>query len=165
MRYLDGPEITVEIEIDAPIATVWALVTDVDLPARFSDEFRGAFWLDGQDGPALGARFQGRNENERLGQWEVVCTVDDFEPERRFGWAVGDESAPAARWRFELEPIGSKTMLRQWARMGPGPSGLTPMIAARPEREEAIVEMRLGMWKPNMEATVKGIKALAEATE
>jgi hypothetical protein len=164
MRYLDGPEITVEIEIAAPVETVWGLVTDIDLPARFSNEFRGASWLDGIGAPSLGARFRGWNENERLGGWEVVCTVDDFEVGRCFGWAVGDVSAPAARWRFELERTAAGTRLRQWARMGPGPSGLTPMIAANPEREEAIVEMRLGMWRPNMEATLRGIKGLAEAT-
>jgi hypothetical protein len=163
MRYADGPEMTVSIEVDAPPSTVWDLVTDIDLPARFSNEFRGAEWLDAPDGPALGATFRGRNET-RHANWEVVCTVTEFEFERRFGWAVNNVAAPAARWRFELEPIGSGTLLRQWAKMGPGPSGLTPMIEANPEREEAIVEMRLGMWKPNMEATIAGIKALAEGT-
>ena len=164
MRYADGPEMTVSVEIAASVATVWDLVTDIDLPARFSDEFLGAEWLDGAAGPALGARFRGRNEIRRIGGWEVVCTVTEFESERRFGWAVGDVAAPAARWRFELEPRGSGTLLRQWAHMGPGPSGLTPRIEAHPEREESIVEMRLGTWKRNMESTIGGIKALAEGS-
>jgi len=162
MRYADGPEMIVSVEIEAPVATVWGLVTDINLPARFSDEFQGAEWLDAPHGPALGATFRGRNHIQRIGGWEVVCTVTEFESERRFGWAVGDLAAPAARWRFELEPIGSGTLLRQWAHMGPGQSGLTPRIEAHPEREEAIVEMRLETWKRNMEATIGGIKALAE---
>jgi len=42
VRYEDGPTVEVEVLIDAPIETVWALVTDINLPSRFSDEFRGA---------------------------------------------------------------------------------------------------------------------------
>ena len=44
MRYEDGPTAQVEILIDAPIEEVWQLVTDIDLPARFSNEFAGAAW-------------------------------------------------------------------------------------------------------------------------
>jgi len=42
VRYEDGPTVEVEVLIDAPIETVWALVTDINLPSRFSDAFRGA---------------------------------------------------------------------------------------------------------------------------
>lgn len=47
--------------------------------------------------------------------------------------------------------------------MGPGPSGLTPVIEQMPEHEEAIVATRLEEWTTNMTATVEGIKDLAEA--
>ena len=50
MRYEEGPTAKAEVVIDAPLARVWELVTDINLPARFSDEFRGATWID--DGPA-----------------------------------------------------------------------------------------------------------------
>ena len=54
---------TVRIQrlLPGPIERVWALVTDIDLPARFSSEFQGATWLD--DGPAVGARFVGHNHH------------------------------------------------------------------------------------------------------
>lgn len=161
VRYADGPTVEVEVEVGAPPWVVWDLVTDIGLPARFSSEFQGAEWLDGA-GPALGARFRGRNRHPAVGEWAVTCTVVDHQPGRRFGWLVGDPDAPAAAWRFELEPVAAGTRLRQWARMGPGPSGLTPMIEARPDREEQIVAGRCAEWRANMEATVAGIKALAE---
>lgn len=162
VRYADGPTETVEVDIAAPISEVWALVTDLDLPAGFSDEFQGADWLDGAEGPALGARFRGHNRHRAIGEWTTVCTVTAFEPRRVFGWDVGEIDAPAASWRFELEPRASGTLLRQWARMGPGPSRLTPAIAARPDREEQIVARRREEWRRNMTATVEGIKDLAE---
>ena len=85
------------------------------------------------------------------------------EPERVFAWVVGDTDAPSAEWRFVLEPAGGRTLLRQWMRMGPGPSGLSPAIAARPDKEDRIVARRLDEHRANMQATVDGIKRLAEA--
>ena len=95
--------------IDAPPAAVWQLVCDIQTPAEFSSEFQGGQWLDGATGPALGARFRGRNFHEARGTWETVSTICEFEPERVFGWAVGDPEVPAARWRFSLEPDGAGT--------------------------------------------------------
>jgi uncharacterized protein YndB with AHSA1/START domain len=163
MRFADAPEVEVETTITAPPSAVWPLVTDIQLPATFSPEFQGADWLDGADGPAPGARFQGRNRNENIGEWQVVCTVTDCVVERSFGWIVGDADAPIAAWRFDLQPTDDGgTVLRQWARMGPGRSGVTMMIDAYPDKEERIVEGRVAAWQRDMMANLAGIKALAE---
>jgi uncharacterized protein YndB with AHSA1/START domain len=164
MRFADTPEVQVETTIAAPPSAVWPLVTDIQLPATFSPEFQGAEWLDGADGPAPGARFHGRNRNDAIGEWQVTCTVTDFEPERTYGWTVGDLDEPMARWRFDLEPTDDGgTLLRQWARLGPGQSGVTMMIERYPEKEERIVEGRIDAWRRDMTANVAGIKDLAEA--
>jgi uncharacterized protein YndB with AHSA1/START domain len=163
MRYQDGPTTQVEVLVDAPPGRVWRLVTDVELPARFSNEFKGAKWLDEATGPAVGARFQGRNEHPAIGAWESTSVVVVCDPEHTFGWDVQGGDSAAASWRFELEPAGAGTRLRQWARMGPAPSGLTAAIEARPDKEERIIERRLAEWTRNMQATVEGIKALAES--
>jgi hypothetical protein len=141
---------------------VWSLVTDIDLPARFSNEFQGAEWLDGTE-PALGARLVGRNSHAAVGEWETTCTVEWFEPHRTFGYAVNDPESPAAKWRFNLESVGQGTRLTMWAQMGPGGSGISYFIHKYPEREEEIIANRLVEWQSNMEATLAGIKALAEA--
>jgi len=161
VKYADGPRAEVTIEIDAPPAAVWALVTDVDLPARFSDELQGAEWIDGAE-PALGSRFRGTNRHPLAGEWTTESTIVEFDPERAFAWAVGYLDDVAATWRFSLEPTGDGTRLTMSARMGPGPSGLTPAIEARPDREDDIVDRRLGEWRANMTATVEGMKELAE---
>jgi hypothetical protein len=75
---------------------------------------------------------------------------------------VEDIDNPAATWRFALETSSTGTRLAMWAQMGPGPSGVTYIIAQSPEREEEIVARRLDMWLDNMRATVAGIKNLAE---
>lgn len=161
MRYADTPETEVAVDIAAPAERVWALVRDIALPARFSSELQAAEWLD--DGPALGARFVGRNEHPAIGAWQTTCTVTRYDEGRVFEWSVGDVTAPAARWRFEVEPTPGGCRLRQWARMGPGRSGLTPAIERMPEKEERIVARRLEEWRTNMAANLEGIKALAEA--
>jgi uncharacterized protein YndB with AHSA1/START domain len=162
VKYADGPTTEVEVEVEAPVERVWALVTDIDLPARFSSEFQGAHWLD--DGPAVDARFVGRNQHPAAGTWETTCVVTECTWHRTFEWAVGDPGFPSARWRFDLEPqAGGGTRLRQWMQMGPGPSGLTPAIEAMPDKEERIIARRLEEHRANMGATLAGIKELAES--
>src|SRR5262245_44687958 len=146
MRYADGPSVEVEIRIDAPPSRVWTFVSDIGLPARFSEEFQGAEWVDGgpseSGGPSLGARFLGTNQHSARGEWQTTSVLVAFEPERVFAWAVGDPEHPSASWRYELEPDGDATLLRHGCVLGPGPSGLSMVIDQMPDREERIIERR-----------------------
>lgn len=167
-KYADCPTVEVETVVDAPVPAVWSLVTDIGTPARFSAEFQGAEWLDGATGPAVGARFLGRNVHPVAGSWQTVCTIVDCEPLRRLGYTVDglagrEQEDPAAAWRFELEPESvSRVRLRYWARIGPGPSLLSRVIDAEPAGERRIVAGRLAELRRNMTATVRGIKDIAE---
>jgi hypothetical protein len=163
LRYTDCPTTEAELLIDAPLAMVWQLVCDIQTPARFSSEFQGGEWLDGATGPALGARFRGHNFHEARGSWQTESTICEFEPERAFGWAVGDLARPAARWRFILEPAGSSIRVTQWMQMGPGESGISQLIQQMPDKEHRILRRRLAEHHANMAATLAGIKSLAEA--
>lgn len=162
VKYADGPTAQVEATIAAPRSTVWDLVADINTPASFSEEFQRAEWVD-EGGPALGARFTGHNRHEAVGEWSVPCTITAYEPGNVFEWTVGQIENKVARWRFELAETDDGSTLRFSAEMGPGPSGLTPVIERMPDREEAIVAARLAEWTANMTATVDGIKNLAEA--
>jgi uncharacterized protein YndB with AHSA1/START domain len=163
VRFADGPTVEVDVHIAAPPSVVWELVTDITVPARFSQELQSVEWLDGATGPAFGARFAGRNRHDAGGSWETVSKVTVLDPQRAFAWAVGDPSHPSATWRFDLSPEGSGTRLRQQVRLGPGPSGLTRVIASMPDKEERIIAGRREEHRRNMTATVQGIKELAEA--
>ena len=160
MRYEEGPTAHAEVLIDAPLDRVWKLVTDINLPAQFSNELRGATWID--DGPAMGARFAGRNWHQAMGEWETVSIVNRFEPMWEFGWCVTDVDEPSSTWWFELEQQPDGVRLSQRARMGPAPSGLSIAITAMPDKEERIVARRLEEVEANMRATLEGIKNLAE---
>jgi len=160
VKYADSPTVVVDVLVHAPIERVWALVTDIDLPAQFSSEFLGATWLDA--GPCLSARFTGRNHHPSIGDWETTSTVSRYEPNRVFGWDVTDPDNPSASWWFELEQEADGVRLRQGTRMGPAPSGLSVAITAMPDKEERIVARRLEELERNMRATIEGIKQLAE---
>jgi hypothetical protein len=67
-----------------------------------------------------------------------------------------------ATWGFEVDPGRDAVTVRQWARMGPDPSGLSIAIDAMPEKEGRIISRRLGEWRTNMEANLAGIKGLVE---
>ena len=151
--------------VEATRAEVWALVTDINVPARFSGEFLGAEWADAEasdSGPRLGARFVGRNQHVSRGEWETTSWVNRYEPLREFGWAVSDPDHPSATWWFELAGSDGAVRLRHSARMGPAPSGVTSAIEAMPDKEERIVARRLEEWERNMRATLEGIKKQAE---
>ena len=164
VKYADGPSTEVAVDIDASARAVWSLVSDINVPGAFSEEFERAEWLDA--GPALGATFRGYNRHPRVGEWNVVCTVTAFEPDRVFEWTVGDVDFKAARWRLEVEPVGSsECRLAFRSEIGPAPSGLTPAIERMPDREEDIVARRMSEHRANMLRTIEGIKALAEGDD
>jgi Polyketide cyclase / dehydrase and lipid transport len=159
----DCPTAEVSVLIAATAREVWPLVCDIRLPARFSSEFQGAEWVDGAAGPALGARFLGRNYHPARGGWETTSTICEFRPEQTFGWSVGSPDLPAARWRFVLEPEAGGVRLTQWVQLGPGPSGISLLIESMPDKESRILRRRLAEHRANMEATITGIKSIAEA--
>jgi carbon monoxide dehydrogenase subunit G len=160
MRYADGPTVEVTRRIAASPDAVWQLVSDINVPARFSSELTGAEWVGDASVGALGACFEGHNRHDAIGSWTTTSTVVGFEPGRTFAWAVGDVADPSATWRFDLEPDGDGTLVTFAARIGPGPSGLTPAIEAMPDKEERIIARRLEEFRRNMETTLDGIASL-----
>ncbi|RCW45853.1 polyketide cyclase/dehydrase/lipid transport protein [Halopolyspora algeriensis] len=173
MREGNSPRVECEVHVEADPDRVWELVTDIELPARFSPELQRVRWLDGADRLGLGARFEGHNCNQALGQWRTVSQVVELEAPRAFAWAVldpdgrygngaTDPQAPMATWRFDLTPAAGGTRLRHAARLGPARSGLDLAIEDIPDKEDAIIEHRLADLRAAMQETLHGIKALAE---
>jgi nitroreductase len=159
----DGPGMVVEVDIGAPVGAVWERVVDIDLPARFSEEFTGARWADGVDGPGVGAKFIGSNTHPTIGEWEVPCFVDRYVEHEEFGWVTSDLDNPGARWRFELSSIAGATRLRFAVDLGPGPSGISVAIEAMPDREPRILFRRMEEHRANMQRVIDGIKEMVES--
>ncbi|MFC4000570.1 SRPBCC family protein [Prauserella oleivorans] len=169
----DGLTAECELLVAADAATVWELVTDIHLPARFSPELRHVRWLDDAAGPRLGATFEGHNENGLLGAWRTVSVVTELDAPRAFEWAVCDAdgrfgppvvdpASPMARWRFDLTPADGGTSLRHWVRLGPARSGISLAVDRAPDRAGEIVQQRLGMLRNGMASTLRGVRDLAQ---
>jgi hypothetical protein len=163
MKYADGPVAEATIHVAAPPARIWELLSDISVVAGLSRETQEVWWLDGAGGPSVGARFAGRNFHEAAGEWTTESTVVVSDPGRAFQWDVGRPGAPTASWGYDLSPSSDGTEVRGWARMGPGPSNLTAAIERMPEKEERIVARRLAEFRTGIEATLAGVKSLAEA--
>ncbi|WP_069164705.1 SRPBCC family protein [Nocardia altamirensis] len=160
MRYRDCPTVEVAERIPCDPAIAWALVTDIELPARCSDELESVAWEGAVDRVEPGARFRGHNRHSAFGEWQTVCEVVEVEPERRWVWNVfGYDGGISATWGFEIDPAREGVIVRQWGRMGPGPSGLTPAIVASPELEGRIVARRLEEWANGMRANLAYVRA------
>lgn len=162
-RYADKPTVEVRIWIDAPPARVWGLVSDIKRMPTMSSELQSVEWLDGANRAAVGARFAGRSKHEELGEWQTISHVVDFEPERVFGWAVGNPVEPSALWRFWLKPKDGGTELSEWMQIGPGRSGLSFVIDRMPDKEQKIVFVRMRELERNITVTLARLKTLAEA--
>ncbi|GAA0604494.1 SRPBCC family protein [Sporichthya brevicatena] len=161
MRYRDCPTTECSTRVAAPPEAVWELVTDITLPARFSPELKAAEWLDGATGVAVGNRFRGHNCNDVMGDWSTTCLVSEVEEGRRWVWqVVYEDGEVSSSWGFEVEPGRDATTVRQWGRMGPGPSGLTPAILAMPDKEGRIIARRLAEWRAGMTANLDGLAQL-----
>lgn len=158
-KFADGPVVEVSIDIAASPERVWELVTDINIEGQFQDEFQSAHWVNG--GPFLGAEFRGLNaQGER--QWETSSWITAFEEGRVFGWAVEDVDNPGATWTYTLTPTDAGTTCNFHRRLGPGPSGMTSIIAKYPDREEEFIEKRDAVHRANMTAVLEGIRDLAQ---
>jgi uncharacterized protein YndB with AHSA1/START domain len=156
------PSLEVSITVAAPPGKVWTLVSDITRVGDWGGECVRAEWMEGAEGPAVGARFLGHQVRQGR-EWESVSVVMEAEPGVSFAWAVGDPENPSATWRYQLVSDGfGGTLVRYQAVMGPGPSSLSEVIAKAPEHEESILADRLKEHKQNMMATLQAIRREAE---
>jgi hypothetical protein len=102
-------ELSQSIEINASPDEVFRTVTDLPAMGRLSPENAGGEWLNGATGPAVGARFKGRNANGTK-SWTTTATVVEFSAPNSFAFEVNVGPAKVARWAYAVEatPTGSR---------------------------------------------------------
>ncbi len=162
-RYADGPTVEAQTWIDASLTAVWAFVSDIELMPGMSDELQSVAWTATDASPDVGSTFVGTSKHPALGEWSTTSHVVEWDPPTAFAWAVTDPDHPSATWRFTLAESDGGTILRQWMRLGPAPSGLSIAIEAMPEKEEKIVFVRMREFEIALTATVAEIKRRVEA--
>lgn len=161
MRAVLPASASVERDVAAPPEVLWPLVSDPQVPARFSPELEDAH-VDGGGAATLGAVIVGRNA--RAGRaWTTRSTVVECEPPRRFGWATGDEDHPTATWTIDIRATQTGAVLRHRVVLHEGLEPLAGAVAREPARAASIVEGRLAELVAGMAATLEGIASLAEA--
>jgi len=101
-----APLLHAQIDIDAPVAKVWSLVSDLDRMPQWSPQCRVMKPL----GPLRpGTRTINVNKRGPI-FWPTTCTITDLVPERKVAFKV---NANNTVWSYELEPTATGTRLTE----------------------------------------------------
>ena len=160
-RIQDGPGVVAEIDTDARPRQVWEVISDINMPAKFSDEFAGAEWLS-DDEIAAGAIFRGSSAISGGREWETNCIVTEWVERETFEWRTTDPENPGAIWRFDLAEQGTGSRLRFSMVIGKENNSTAPRAMADPSLENQILFERRLIHKANMQRVLEGVKALVD---
>ncbi len=100
------------VHVDAPPEKVYELVTDVTRMGEWSPETTSAEWIGGATGPAVGARFRGRNRHG-LARWSTTPRVVAADPGREFAFTTTWLRKDNTRWTYRFEPEGGGTRVTE----------------------------------------------------
>jgi uncharacterized protein YndB with AHSA1/START domain len=148
-----APLLQAEIDIDAPVAKVWALVSDLSRMPQWSPQCRLMKAL----GPVRqGTRTINLNRRNRL-FWPTTCTVTEVIPEKKLAFKV---DINRTIWSYELEPNETGTRLVETRHAENGVTAFSNMsinalMGGVPGFERELVV--------GMNATLSRIKAAAES--
>lgn len=103
-----------EVTTEAPIESVWRVISDVTRTGEWSHECHQVTWLGGAAVAAPGARFRGRNRSGWL-RWSRTCEILAADPPRQLGWRTIPTPlfVDSTHWRISLEPAGTGTRIVQ----------------------------------------------------
>lgn len=150
--------------IDAPPERVYELVSDVGRMGEYSPECVGAEWAPGNDGPVVGAVFNGTN-SRATNQWTTPNTVIAATPGEEFAWVVGTMDFRVTTWRYVFAPDGDGTRVTESFELGSEEVGFTStVLEAPPEERGALVEARRAQLVEDMKETLARLKGVAEST-
>ncbi|MEU8265206.1 SRPBCC family protein [Micromonospora sp. NPDC048999] len=108
-----GPEITEQITVAAPAATVYAAVADVRRIVRWSPECV-AIWVTRRDG-GQPRRFVGWNRRGPY-LWFTTCRVVTATPNSEFAFDVTTFGQPVARWGYRFTETDGGTQVTEYWR-------------------------------------------------
>lgn len=147
------PLLQAEIDITAPPAKVWALVSDLSQMPRWSPQCRmmRAF------GPLRpGTRTVNLNRRGYM-FWPTTSRITEFDPERRLAFRVNENNTV---WSYELEPTATGTRLIESRHAENGVKAVSnalvnSLMGGVPSFEQELLE--------GMNDSLSRIKAAAEA--
>lgn len=147
-----APLLHAQIDIDAPVATVWSLVSDLSRMPQWSPQCRVMKPL----GPVRpGTRTVNLNRRGVL-FWPTTCTITELVPEKKVAFRVNVNNTV---WSYELEPTPTGTRLTETRNAEDGVKAVSNMavnalFGGVPGFEEELVA--------GMNESLQRIKAAAE---
>lgn len=147
-----APLLHAEIEIDAPVGTVWSLISDLSRMPQWSPQCR----MMKSIGPLRpGTRTVNINRRNRL-FWPTTSTITEVIPERKLAFRV---NANNTVWSYELEPTATGTRVVETRHAENGVKAVSTMtvnavLGGVPSFEKELVD--------GMNTSLARIKAAAE---
>ena len=152
-----GGEVTVRI--DAPVADVWALVSDVTRIGEFSPETFEAKWTRGSSSPQVGATFSGHVKRNGVGPtYWAPCKVTRCVEKELFEFGVGNDAVTLNNWGYRLAAAGADG----------GSTDVTEFFRLEPRLPMRLYWLLLGRLRgrtneKGMRTTLERMKAVLEA--
>jgi len=140
------------IEIAAPAADVFAILTDLERLPTLSPENVRCEYLDDATAIEIGASFRGYNRAHDY-EWHADCVVTEFEPGRSFAYEVPPSYEHATTWRYVVEPTAGGCVVTE--------SFVAPLLAL-PDVYPGRIEGRRDNLERACETTLANLKSLAE---
>ena len=144
------------IHIDAPVETVWTLVSDVRRMPEWSPQVDSTRLRDGFDSVARGAQFTNRNSIDDL-VWTTHAEVVRFEFGREIAFRIEENWVI---WSFTVTSNENGTLLTQRRE---APDGVSDLSLELTNGFMGGVEVFTESMRAGMRETLERIKAQAEA--
>jgi len=103
-------QIRVERTIRAEASKLYALVSDLPRMGEWSPESTGGQWVNGAEGPVVGARFNGSNR-KGWAKWNTDVLVTVADPGHRFSFDVNRGPLKISNWDYRFEQAGGNTLV------------------------------------------------------
>jgi len=97
-----APLLQAHVDIDAPVAKVWGLISDLRRMPQWSPQCR---WMKPFGPVRQGTRTLNLNRRKRL-FWPTTCTVVEIVPDQKLAFRVDTNNTI---WSYELEPNAQGT--------------------------------------------------------
>jgi hypothetical protein len=133
-------------------------VSDVRRMGEWSPETVECDWIDGATGPAVGARFKGRNKR-RFIRWSTKPEVVAADPGREFAFATSGGGATKWTYRFESTADGGTDAAESFELLED-----MPWIIVTADRYLLGIKDRKADLEDAMQQTLERIKKAAEGS-
>jgi uncharacterized protein YndB with AHSA1/START domain len=143
-------------DIAAPSEVVYAAIADVTRMGEWSEECHTCEWVDGSDGPVVGATFDGHNQNGEH-RWTTRGTVVEAEPGRAFTFECSMMDFHFSTWGYRIEPTEAGCRVTEWT------EDLRPESTLEFSRQLSGVEDRAARNEQTMSCTLERLAAAVEA--